>query len=158
MSDLVHQSGARIHAVVTAVVAGLSSGRFIEDALEALCVELGASSAWSTLETKGHGPIHRSRTTSFKGASPAILAQHVTETLHRVQAERDTIAGPVPYGEVGSFVAVPLWSDPARTRDEHNLAGAIYLEFPADRGVGRQTISRSTCVRASSVRSLQLCI
>ena len=53
-----------LRAVVEASVTGLHRGRFIEETLEALCIELGAASAWSTLETKGGGPMHRSRTTS----------------------------------------------------------------------------------------------
>ena len=92
----------RLRNVINALVSGLRTGRFIEEALESLCVELGSSSAWSTLETKGHGPLHRSRTASFQGVSPAVLAQHVTEVLERVQGGRETTAGPVPYAEVGS--------------------------------------------------------
>ncbi len=98
--------------VVTAVVTGLHRGRFIEETLEALCVQLGATSAWSTLETKGGGPMHRSRTASFRGVSPAILAMHVTDVLSQVQTKLRTVAGPVPYVSEGSFIAVPLWSHP----------------------------------------------
>ncbi len=35
---------------MTAVVTGLQNGRFIEETLDALCLTLGATSAWSTLE------------------------------------------------------------------------------------------------------------
>ncbi|MDH3201426.1 MAG: sigma 54-interacting transcriptional regulator [Myxococcales bacterium] len=120
--------------VVTAVVTGLRSGRFIEETLESLCEQLGASSAWSTLETKGGGPMHRSRTASFRGVSPAVLALHVTEVLDRVQTERETVAGTVPYAPEGSFAAVPLWSDPTASKKARNLVGAMYLEFPGDQG------------------------
>jgi DNA-binding NtrC family response regulator len=120
--------------VVPAVVTGLRAGRFIEETLEALCAELGASSAWSTLETKGRGPVHRSRTASFQGVAPAVLAQHVTEVLERVRGELQTIAGPVPYAPEGSFVSVPLWSDPTASKKGRNLVGAMYLEFLSDQG------------------------
>ncbi len=101
----------RLREVVTTVVASLRSGKFIEDGLEALCVELGATSAWSTLETKSGAPMHRSRTTNFRGVAPAILAQHVTEVLGQVQKEMRTIAGYVPYDTSGSFAGIPLWGD-----------------------------------------------
>lgn len=120
--------------VINALVSGLRTGQFIEEALESLCVELGASSAWSTLETKGHGPLHRSRTASFEGVSPAVLAQHVTEVLERIQHDRTTTAGPVPYADMGSFVAVPLWSEPNTEAKTCEFVGAAYLEFPADQG------------------------
>jgi transcriptional regulator with GAF, ATPase, and Fis domain len=127
--------------VINALVTGLRSGRFIEEALESLCVELGASSAWSTLETKGHGPLHRSRTASFQGVSPAVLAQHVTGVLGRVQSERVTTAGRVPYAEIGSYVAVPLWSEPAAAAKTREFVGAMYLEFPGDKGTQTETIA-----------------
>ena len=125
----------RMSELVTAAVAGLRDGRFIEETLEALCVQLGASSAWSTLETRGGGPMHRSRTASFRGVPPAVLAQHVTETLQRVQADRVTVSGPVPYHETGSFIAVPLWSHPIPTKGDRRLIGAMYLEFPGNEGL-----------------------
>ncbi|MEM8608818.1 MAG: sigma 54-interacting transcriptional regulator [Myxococcota bacterium] len=129
----------RMPEIIHAVVTGLRSGGFIEEALEALCVQLGASSAWSTLETKGRGPVHRSRTASFQGVSPAVLAQHVTEVLARVQANRETLAGPVPYGETGSFVSVPLWSDPRPKEKAREFLGAMYLEFPGSQGAELET-------------------
>ena len=61
----------QMNDIISAVVTGLHSGRFIEETLEALCVAVGATSAWSTLEIKGGGPMHRSRTTSFQGVSPS---------------------------------------------------------------------------------------
>ncbi len=120
--------------VVPAVVTGLRSGRFIEETLEALCAQLGASSAWSTLETRGRGPIHRSRTASFRGVAPAVLAQHVTEVLSRVQRDLTTVAGPVPYAPEGSFAAVPLWSDPRSSSKGRSFVGCLYLEFPGNQG------------------------
>jgi DNA-binding NtrC family response regulator len=132
---------ARLPNVIKALVSGLRTGRFIEEALESLCVELGASSAWSTLETKGHGPLHRSRTASFQGVSPAVLAQHVTEVLERIQDERVTIAGRVPYADVGSYAAVPLWSEPDVSAKTCEFVGAMYLEFPADQGTQTKTLS-----------------
>jgi DNA-binding NtrC family response regulator len=125
--------------IVSAVVTGLHGGRFIEETLEALCVQIGATSAWSTLETKGSGgPMHRSRTASFRGVSPAVLAQHVADSLGRVQAELETIAGLVPYASEGSFIAVPLWSRPTGSRRGRNLIGAMYLEFADDRGTNEE--------------------
>lgn len=124
----------RMRELVSALVTGIRSGRFIEETLEALCVQLGASSAWSTLETQGRGPIHRSRTASLPGVSPAVLAEHVTETLECVQRELRTVAGRVPYAAEGSFVAVPLWSDPVASRKGRTLVGAMYLEFPGEQG------------------------
>ncbi|MBW2379447.1 MAG: sigma-54-dependent Fis family transcriptional regulator [Deltaproteobacteria bacterium] len=126
--------------VVTAVVNGLHRGRFIEDTLEALCVQLGAASAWSTLETKGGGPMHRSRTASFQGVSPAILATHVTEVLRQVQTKLKTVAGPVPYTSGGSFIAVPLWSHPTASPKGRSLIGAMYMEFLGDEGTQSTTI------------------
>ena len=121
----------RMRGVVNAVVSSLRSGSFIEETLESLCVQLGASSAWSTLETKGGGRIHRSRTAKFS-ASPAILAEHVTKVLGEVQSGLDKVAGPVPYHDEGSFIAVPLWSHPSVAH--RNLIGAMYLEFADSEG------------------------
>jgi len=123
-----------VRDVVEASVMGLHRGRFIEETLEALCVQLGAASAWSTLETKGGGPMHRSRTTNFRGVAPAVLAMHVSDVLNRVQSELKTIAGPVPYAPNGSFIAVPLWSLPTASSQGRSLIGALYLEFAKDQG------------------------
>ncbi|MGB8331515.1 MAG: sigma 54-interacting transcriptional regulator, partial [Polyangiales bacterium] len=119
----------RMRGVVNAVVTSLRSGSFIEETLESLCAQLGASSAWSTLETKAGGRIHRSRSTSL-GASPIVLAKHVTEVLGQVQAELRTVTGAVPYAAEGSFAGVPLWSHP--TAADRTLIGSMYLEFPND--------------------------
>ncbi|MGD8316090.1 MAG: sigma 54-interacting transcriptional regulator [Myxococcales bacterium] len=120
--------------LVSAVVTGLHRGRFIEDTLEALCVQLGAASAWSTLETRGGGPLHRSRTASFQGVAPAVLAMHVTDVLQQVQTKLRTVAGPVPYAPEGSFIAVPLWSQPESSTRGRSLVGALYLEFAKGQG------------------------
>ena len=137
----------RMRDIVSAVVTGLHGGRFIEETLEALCVQLGATSAWSTLETKGSvGPMHRSRTASFRGVSPAVLAQHVTDSLGRVQTELESIAGPVPYASKGSFIAVPLWSRPTASRRGRKLVGAMYLEFTGDQGTNEQIRELVECV------------
>ena len=124
----------RLRDVVEASVTGLHRGRFIEETLEALCVQLGAASAWSTLETKGSGPMHRSRTTSFRGVAPAILAMHVTDVLGQVQSTLKTVAGSVPYAPDGSFIATPLWSQPTPSSKGRSLVGALYLEFAKDQG------------------------
>ena len=135
--------------VVASVVTGLHDGRFIEETLEALCVQLGATSAWSTLETKGGGgPMHRSRTAGFRGVPPAVLAEHVTEILTRVQVELKTIAGAVPYAPRGSFVAVPLWSLPTSSGRGRSLIGAMYLEFPNDQGEDDPVLDFVECVGA----------
>ncbi len=131
----------RVRNVIDALVSGLKTGRFVEEALESLCQELGASSAWSTLETKGHGPLHRSRTASFRGVSPAVLAQHVTEVLDRIQNERVTTSGTVPYAEVGSYVAVPLWSEPDPSAKTREFVGAMYLEFLGDQGTQPENLA-----------------
>ncbi|MBW2160898.1 MAG: sigma-54-dependent Fis family transcriptional regulator [Deltaproteobacteria bacterium] len=125
----------RLRDVVASIVTALRSGRFIEEGLEALFVEFGATSAWSTLETKSGAPMHRSRTAGFRGVSPAVLAQHVTEVLSQVQSELRTIAGYVPYATSGSFAAVPLWGDLSAAKDEQSLAGAMYLEFPNEQAI-----------------------
>ncbi|MGD8318048.1 MAG: sigma 54-interacting transcriptional regulator [Myxococcales bacterium] len=135
----------RLREIVTTVVTALRSGRFIEEGLEALCVELGATSAWSTLETKSGAPMHRSRTTSFRGVAPAILAQHVTETLAQVQQELRTIAGFVPYATTGSFAGVPLWGDLSTAKDAQNLVGAMYLEFAGDQATQESVIEVIEC-------------
>jgi len=121
----------RMRGVVTAVVSSLRSGSFVEDTLESLCAQLGATSAWSTLETKGGGRIHRSRTASL-AVAPAVLAEHVTQVLGEVQTQLRTVAGPVPYASQGSFIAVPLWSHPSGAH--RSLIGSMYLEFPSDEG------------------------
>lgn len=126
----------------------LKSGKFIEEGLEALCVELGATSAWSTLETKSGAPMHRSRTASFRGVAPAILAQHVTEVLAQVQRERRTIAGYVPYDTTGSFAGVPLWGDLSAPKDDKNLVGAMYLEFPGEQAIDDDVIDLVECAAA----------
>jgi sigma-54 specific flagellar transcriptional regulator A len=123
-----------IREVVEASVTGLHRGRFIEETLESLCVQLGAASAWSTLETKGGGPMHRSRTTSFRGVSPAVLAMHVSDVLDQVQSKLKTVAGPVPYAPDGSFIAVPLWSEPPGSPKGRTLIGSLYMEFAQDQG------------------------
>jgi len=139
----------RMRDVVASVITGLHDGRFIVETLEALCVQLGATSAWSTLETKGGGgPMHRSRTAGFRGVSPAVLAEHVTETLGRVQVELKTIAGAVPYARRGSFAAVPLWSLPTSSRRGRSLIGAMYLEFPGDEGEKDAVLDFVECVGA----------
>jgi DNA-binding NtrC family response regulator len=120
-----------MRGVVNAVVSSLRSGSFIEETLEAMCVQLGASSAWSTLETKGGGRIHRSRTAKML-VSPAVLAEHVTKVLSDVQTKLVKVAGPVPYADEGSFIAVPLWSHPSVAH--RSLIGAMYLEFADDEG------------------------
>ncbi len=128
----------RMRGVVTAVVTSLRGGSFIEETLESLCAQLGASSAWSTLETKTGGRIHRSRSASL-GANPVLLAKHVTEALSQVQEQLRTIAGPVPYAKEGSFAAVPLWSHP--TAEDRSLLGAMYLEFPKDEATHDQVVT-----------------
>jgi DNA-binding NtrC family response regulator len=132
-----------MRGVVDAVVSSLRSGSFIEETLESLCVQLGASSAWSTLETKGGGRIHRSRTARLP-VSPAVLAEHVTEVLGKVQRERRTVAGRVPYTPEGSFIAVPLWSHPSGS--QRNLIGAMYLEFPNAEGTRSAVVEFAECV------------
>ena len=124
----------RLRDVVEASVAGLRRGRFIEETLEALCVQLGAASAWSTLETKGGGHMHRSRTTSFRGVAPAVFATHVSDVLAQVQSKLETVAGRVAYAPDGSFIAVPLWSLPTASSQGRSLIGALYLEFSQDQG------------------------
>jgi DNA-binding NtrC family response regulator len=137
----------RMRDVTTAVVTGLRSGRFIEETLESLCVQLGANSAWSTLETRGSGaPMHRSRTASFHGVPPGVLAKHVTSVLAQVQRESRTVAGAVPYDAPGSFIGAPLWSDPNDARGERGLVGAMYLEFPDDEGTRHSFVEFVECV------------
>jgi hypothetical protein len=136
----------RTRDVISAVVTGLHGGRFIEETLEALCVQLGASSAWSTLETKGGGPMHRSRTAGVRGVSPAELARRVTDVLARVQTEPKTIAGSVPFDPDGSFAAVPLWSLPTTAGRGRTLIGAMYLEFPADQASQPELLEFVKCV------------
>ncbi len=101
------------------------------------------------METKGgSGPMHRSRTAGFRGVPPAILAQHVTEMLGRVQSEFKTVAGPVPYAPTGSFVAAPLWSRPTTSGRGRSLIGVMYLEFPGAEGEQDATIEFAECVGA----------
>ena len=142
----------RMRDIVSAVVTGLHGGRFIEATLEALCVQLGATSAWSTLETKGSvGPMHRSRTASFRGVSPAVLAQHVTDSLGRVQTELESIAGPVPYASKGSFIAVPLWSRPRRRAAGASWSARCTSSSRAIRGrTNRSGSSSNAWVRCSA--------
>ncbi|MGB8332781.1 MAG: sigma 54-interacting transcriptional regulator [Polyangiales bacterium] len=136
----------RLRDVLTTIVSALRSGRFIEEGLEALCTELGATSAWSTLQTKSGAPMHRSRTAGFRGVSPAVLAQHVTAMLSQVQIELRTIAGYVPYATTGSFAAVPLWADLSSAKDAENLAGAMYLEFSDEQATREDVVELIECV------------
>lgn len=138
----------RLRDVLTTIVTALRSGRFIEEGLEALCTELGATSAWSTLETKSGAPMHRSRTASFGGVSPAVLAQHVTEILSQVQGELRTVAGYVPYATTGSFAGIPLWAELSAAKDAQNLVGAMYLEFPGPQATRKDLIELIECVGA----------
>jgi len=134
-----------MRAVVTAVVSGSRHSRLIEETLDALCTTLGATSAWSTLESKQSGPIHHSRTSSFHAVPLGILAPHVTQVLSDVQSRRRTIAGPVPYAASGSFVAVPLWAPPATPRGNPSLLGAIYLDFLEDQGTRSSVVEFLEC-------------
>ncbi|MGB5696921.1 MAG: sigma 54-interacting transcriptional regulator [Polyangiales bacterium] len=134
-----------MRGVVNAVVTSLRGGSFVEETLEALCVQLGARSAWSTLETKTGGRIHRSRSASF-GGSPIVLAKHVTEVLGQVQAGLRTVTGPVPYSARGSFAGVPLWSHP--TASNRTLIGSMYLEFPDDEATHEAVAEFLECVGA----------
>ncbi len=134
--------------VVNAVIEGLHRGRFIEETLEALCRSLGAASAWSTLEAKGGGPMHRSRTAGFQGVPPAVLAMHVTDVLKQVQTKLRPVSGPVPYAEQGSFIAVPLWSHPTASRGGRSFVGAMYLEFLKDEGTRQAVVEFADCVGA----------
>lgn len=143
---LVEDPWPRLREVVAAAVAGLQDGRFIEATLDALCVQLGAASAWSTLETKGGGPMHRSRTASFRGASPATLALHVTDVLNQVQTKLATVAGVADYDPEGSYVGVPLWSRPESSSKGRSLVGALYLEFANDQGTRPSSIEFVECV------------
>ena len=136
----------RLREVVAAVVTGLDEGRFIEETLEALCVQLGAASAWSTLETKGGSPMHRSRTASFRGVPPSVLALHVHEVLKAVQTKLRPVSGRVPYATDGSFIAVPLWSRPTTSKKGRALIGALYLEFLGDQGTHESTVAFVDCV------------
>lgn len=138
----------KLREVVTTVVTALRSGRFIEEGLEALCVELGATSAWSTLETKSGAPMHRSRTASFRGVAPAVLAEHVTQILSQVQQERRTISGYVPYATEGSFAGIPLWGDLSAPKEEDNLVGAMYLEFPGEEATEDGVVELIECTAA----------
>lgn len=124
----------RMRAVVAALVSGLQNARLIEETLDALCMVLGATSAWSTFESKESGSIHHARTSSFHAVPPAVLAAHVTTVLNEVESRRRTIAGPVPYAETGSFAAVPLWAPPTTPRGNRRLVAAIYLDFSEDQG------------------------
>ena len=124
----------RLRDVVAAAMAGLQDGRFIEETLESLCVQLGAASAWSTLEIQGGGPLHRSRSTSFQGAPPAVLAMHVTGVLGKVQTGLKPVFGSLEYAPESSFIAVPLWSRPTGSSKGRSLVGAMYLEFGGDEG------------------------
>ncbi|MGB5809228.1 MAG: sigma 54-interacting transcriptional regulator [Polyangiales bacterium] len=124
----------RLREVVAAAMTGLQDGRFIEATLDALCVQLGAASAWSTLETKGGGPMHRSRTASFRGVSPATLALHVADVLNQVQTRLEAVSGAAEYAPKGSYIAVPLWSRPTGSAKGRSLVGALYLEFANDQG------------------------
>lgn len=137
----------RMREVATAVVTGLRNGHFIEETLESLCAQLGATSAWSTLETRGSGaPMHRSRTASFHGVPPGVLATHVTSVLGQVQRELRAVAGAVPYDAPGSFIGAPLWSDPSDTSGDRSLIGAVYLEFPGDEGTRAAFVEFVECV------------
>lgn len=83
--------------------------------------------------------MHRSRTSSFRGVAPATLALHVRDVLHDVQSKLRTVAGPVPYADDGSFIAVPLWSQPSSTKGR-SLVGALYLEFTKDQGTREDVV------------------
>ena len=78
----------RMRAVVAALVSGLQNARLIEETLDALCLALGATSAWSTFESKGSGSIHHARTSSYHAVPPATLAMHVTTVLSDVETRR----------------------------------------------------------------------
>jgi DNA-binding NtrC family response regulator len=136
----------RLRDVVEAAIMGLHDGRFIEETLETLCVQLGAASAWSTLETKGGQPMHRSRTTSFRGVAPAVLALHVHDVLSQVQTKLRPVSGRVPYASEGSFIAVPLWSHPTSSRKGRSLVGALYLEFKGSEGTVPELVKFVDCV------------
>lgn len=138
----------RMRAVVKAVVTGTQHARLIEETLDTLCTALGATSAWSTFESKERGPIHHARTSSFHTVAPAVLAEHVTRILSEVENRRRTIAGPVPYAQAGSFAAVPLWSPTTTAGGTPRFVAAIYLDFPHDQGTQSSVLEFLECVAA----------
>lgn len=146
----------RMQKIVSSVVMGLHGGRFIEETLESLCVQIGATSAWSTLETTGSGgPMHRSRTASLQGVSPAVAARHITDMLGAIQTQPKTLGGELLYATGGSFLAVPLWSKPADSPRGRTLVGAMYVEFNDARGTQEEVrASSSAWARSSEASSL----
>ena len=130
----------RMRAVVTAVVTGLNTGRFIEETLDSLRTVLGATSAWVTLgpSAKG-GQIFRSRIDDFYGARAQRVSQHAKETMDRVVGERRSLVGSSS-ASAGRSVGVPLWSSPPTPRFPSRLAGAMYIDFAHADDVPRTVI------------------
>jgi transcriptional regulator with GAF, ATPase, and Fis domain len=59
---------------------------------------------------------------------------HVSDVLGQVQSKLKTVAGRVPYAPDGSFIAVPLWSQPSSSPKGRSLVGSLYMEFAKDQG------------------------
>ena len=138
----------RLRAVVAAIAGGVHNRHFVQDGLDALCTTLGAASAWSTLQSKNEGHVHRSRSNAFAGVSPAEVAAHTTEILEKVESRGRSMAGRLPFAESGSFTSVPLWSHPATARRDARLVGAVYLDFVDGRGTQGSVIEFVECVGA----------
>jgi DNA-binding NtrC family response regulator len=76
------------------------------------------------------------------------LAQHVIEVLGQVEREFRSVAGYVPFATTGSFAGVPLWGDLGAPKDEDNLVGAMYLEFPEEQATQEEVVELIECVGA----------
>ena len=116
----------RMRAVVTAVVTGLGTGRFIEKTLDALCGSLRARSASVML-----GPRPSQRLLHASSAATGMPVGHhqecAIEALSSVLERRRPVRGSLE--PQGVFVGFPLWSQPPTASEGRRLMGALYVEF-----------------------------
>jgi transcriptional regulator with GAF, ATPase, and Fis domain len=118
-----------MRTVVTALAKGLGSGRFVEETLEALCMALGASTTWCTLDLKADGRVFRARRGNRDEVNPAELQRGATHLMREVLSQRRALSGSVPEYPTRCMVSVPLWSPPSDVWPEKRLVGALCVDF-----------------------------
>ena len=135
----------RLREVVTAVVSALRSGRFIEEGLEALVSgACGATSAWSTLETKSGGADAPVADDQFSGRRARSPRPTCDRNPRPGAGELRTVAGYVPYATTGSFAGIPLWGDLSAAKRREEPGRRDVPRVPGRAGDTKKTSSSSS--------------
>ena len=119
----------RMSTVVTALSKGLGTGHFVPETLEALCMALGASTAWCTLDINAEGRVFRAQRGHPGDVKASILEQAGTKLMREVLRQRRALRGTLPEQATRCITGVPLWSPPGELWPEKRLMGALCLDF-----------------------------